>query len=67
MIMAQDIDYKALQTELDGILDKLQNAEFDIDEAIKSYERGMEIITQLEAYLKQAENKVTKLQTKFDT
>lgn len=65
--MADKTDYRALHTELDTILDKLQAAEFDIDDAIKSYERGMEIVLELERYLKQAENKVTKLQAKFES
>jgi exodeoxyribonuclease VII small subunit len=55
-----------LQTELDEILSKMQHDELDIDEAVKSYERGMEIIKQLESYLSKAENTVTKLQAKFE-
>lgn len=62
----EKVDYKALQAELDQILDKLQNDELDIDGAVGSYERGMEIVKQLEAYLKDAENTVTKLQAKFE-
>lgn len=61
------IDYRALSEELDMILESLQTADLDIDEAIKCYERGMVIVKELEAYLKTAENKVTKLKTRFDT
>lgn len=60
-------DYRALSEELDTILESLQTADLDIDEAIKRYERGMVIVKGLEAYLKNAENKVTKLKTRFDT
>ena len=60
-----DINYQELQQELDTILHKLQHNELDIDAAIKSYERGMEIVKILEKYLKEAENKVIKLQAKF--
>lgn len=58
-------DYAALQRELDEILRGLQHDEVDIDTAVKSYERGMEIVKELEAYLANAENTVTKLQAQF--
>lgn len=67
MSTAKTINFRALQAELDAIMNKLQETDFDIDEAIIAYERGMEIVADLEKYLKQAENKVTKLQAKFDT
>lgn len=58
--MAQT-DYKKLSEELDEVLAKLQSADLDVDEAVAAYERGMAIAKQLETYLKQAENKVTKI------
>jgi exodeoxyribonuclease VII small subunit len=61
------IDYAELQRELDDILERLQRDEVDIDAATKSYERGMEIVKELEMHLAAAENKVTKLQAKFET
>lgn len=54
-------DYKALSAELDEILGKLQSSDLDVDEAVRAYTRGMEISKQLETYLKEAENKVTKI------
>lgn len=57
----KNIDYKQLSSELDSVLDKLQAGDVDVDEAVKLYERGMEITEQLESYLKQAENTVTKI------
>lgn len=60
------IDYKALQQELDTILSKLQHSELDIDEAVKAYERGMELVKELEMYLSKAENTVTKLKARFE-
>lgn len=59
-------DYQALSTELDGILDKLQSSELDVDEAVKAYERGMDIAKELEAYLKDAQNKVTKVRADWE-
>jgi exodeoxyribonuclease VII small subunit len=60
------IDYKRLSSELDEVLGKLQSADLDVDEAVKAYERGMEIAKELEAYLKEAENKVTKIKADWE-
>ena len=59
--MSKEIDYKTLSAELDEILIKLQSTDLDVDEAVKAYERGMAIAKELEAYLKQAENKIKKI------
>jgi exodeoxyribonuclease VII small subunit len=59
-------DYAALQRELDEILSRLQSDDVDIDVAVGAYERGMEIVKELEVYLAVAENKVTKLQARFE-
>lgn len=60
MIMA-DIDYKALQTELDEILESFNDNNLDIDIAMQLYERAAIIIGQMEQYLTLAENKITKI------
>ncbi len=64
--MTKAINYQELSKELDTILAQLQTDDFDIDEALKLYERGIAISKQLEAYLKDAENTVTKLKASFD-
>jgi exodeoxyribonuclease VII small subunit len=64
--MKDAINYQELSTELDTILAQLQTDDFDIDEALKLYERGIAITKQLESYLKNAENTVTKLKASFD-
>ncbi len=56
-------NYAGLSQELNEILTKLQSSDLDIDEAIKLYERGLNIANQLEKYLKTAENKITKLKS----
>ncbi len=61
------IDYKKLSAELDEILASMQSSGVDVDEALKQYERGMEITKQLEDYLKTAENKVTKIKASFES
>jgi exodeoxyribonuclease VII small subunit len=57
----ESIDYQALRAELDEILDQLQNDEVDIEVAISKYERGQVIVKQLQQFLNEAENKITKL------
>jgi exodeoxyribonuclease VII small subunit len=57
--------YADLQQELDSVLSALQQDDIDVDEALKAYERGMQVIKQLEAVLKNAENKVIKIKKDF--
>lgn len=66
MARKKTINYQEMAAELDAILEALQTSEMDIDEAVKSYEHGMQLVKELEAYLLQAENKITKVKAKFD-
>jgi len=59
-------DYHALTEELHALTAKLESGDLDIDEAVTSYERGLEIVAQLETRLARAENKVTELRAKLD-
>jgi len=61
MAKAKDKRYQVLNAELDKVLAQLQSGELDIDEATKAYERGMELVEELEKYLQTAENKIRKL------
>ena len=65
--MKTDKSFTELKAELDEVLESLQAEDADIDQALKSYERGMELAGLLEAQLKSAENKVIKLKKKFDS
>ena len=55
-----------LKSELDELLDSMQQNDIGVDEALKTYERGMELVKQLEATLNEAENKITKIKAKFE-
>lgn len=57
--------YQDLETELQGILDWFEGDGFDVDEAVKKYHRGLELVQELENHLKQAENSVRELKAKF--
>lgn len=61
-----DTDYKTLNAELEDILLELQREDLDIDTALSQYARGLEIVQQLETYLKTAANQVTELKAQFD-
>jgi exodeoxyribonuclease VII small subunit len=57
--------YQELEVELRQILEWFEGESFDVDEAVKKYERGLELIRELEAYLGRAENTVRELKAKF--
>lgn len=61
------INYQVLNVELETILADLQSGELDIDEAVKKYQRGNEIIQDLQKYLKEADNKVKKAKADFSS
>jgi exodeoxyribonuclease VII small subunit len=65
MSAKQAASYRELNMELESILQQLQREDLDIDEALKAYERGLQLIKQLEGYLKTAQNKVVELQSNF--
>jgi exodeoxyribonuclease VII small subunit len=50
--------YKAMMEELQMLLADMQTEDIDVDAAIVKYERGQELIAQLEKYLETAENKI---------
>ena len=56
--------YETLKTELDTILSELQREDLDVYTALKHYQRGLELVRQLEKYLAKAENQVTELKAK---
>lgn len=65
MPKSKAVSYEELKTELDAALSELQGSDLDVDEALKQYEQGLELVKQLEAYLEQAENKVKVLKATF--
>jgi exodeoxyribonuclease VII small subunit len=60
-----DKSYQELKSELDDVMLALQDEDIGVDEALGYYQRGLELLQAIEAYLKTAENKVTELKTKF--
>jgi len=54
-------DYADLSLELNTILDKLQQPDVQVDEAVKLYEQGLKVLAQLEGHLQTAEHTLKKL------
>lgn len=61
-----EISYQALQQELDQIMLELQREDLDIDKVLQHYQRGLEVVQELEKYLQTAENKVREIKARFD-
>lgn len=55
--------YRELHAELQALLDDLQTADVDVDEAITTYEKAEALIKQLEERLKTAELTIKKLKS----
>ncbi len=60
-------NYQTLKDELDTIMAELQRPDLDVDQTLEHYRRGLELVAQLQTYLKTAENTVRKLQTASST
>lgn len=58
-------NYESLKAELDEVLIALQQEDLDVDKALEHYQRGLELVQDLEIYLATAENKVKELKAKF--
>ncbi len=52
--------------ELEKINDWFQSEDIDLDEALKKYERGMELVKQCRQRLKEAENKFEQVKEKYN-
>lgn len=58
--------FAELYAELEEIVAWFEGEVADVDESLKKFERGAEIAQQLQAQLKQTENKVSKIKGKFE-
>jgi len=57
---------KAYQ-ELEEINEWFQGEDIDLDEALKKYERGIELVKKCQERLKEAENKFEDIKKKYDS
>jgi exodeoxyribonuclease VII small subunit len=56
--------YKEMSAELANVLAWFDEADIDLDEAVKKYEQASLLLDEMENYLKTAENKIKKIKTK---
>jgi exodeoxyribonuclease VII small subunit len=63
--MSKQKSYKELKAELDKVVSQMQQEDVDIDLVIELYKKGQALIKELENYLKNAENTVKAIKTKF--
>lgn len=56
-------DYRKMSAELAKIIEWFESDQVNLDEAVIKYEQALKLITEIEAYLKTAENKVKKIST----
>ncbi len=59
------INYRQLNEELSEIILWFESGEADVDEALAKYEKAQKIISEIEDYLKSAENQLRKLNVKL--
>ncbi len=62
--MSQEITFEQAMTQLDEIVRKLESGQIPLEEAVKTYEKGMELKKICEEKLKNAEMKIEKLTIK---
>ncbi|OGL35394.1 exodeoxyribonuclease VII small subunit [Candidatus Saccharibacteria bacterium RIFCSPHIGHO2_12_FULL_47_17] len=58
-------DYQQLADELEEIILWFESGQVTLDEAIKKYEQASQLIAEMEEYLKNAENKIKKINATF--
>ncbi len=52
--------YKELKHQLDEVLEKMQDPETELDEALELHAKGKKLVALLESYLEEVEQKVVK-------
>ncbi len=58
-------NYQQLADELAAIMDWFESDKVNLDQAVIKYQQAMELLIEMEAYLKTAENKIRKIATRF--
>jgi exodeoxyribonuclease VII small subunit len=61
-----DKNYQQLNEELTKLIDWFEDENVNLDEVADKYEQAVKLISQMEDYLKNTENKIKKISAKFD-
>jgi exodeoxyribonuclease VII small subunit len=59
--------YQQMADELAGLIEWFESSSVNLDEAVSKYEQAMQLVKQMENYLKSTENKIKKITLKFDS
>ncbi|MFH7586979.1 exodeoxyribonuclease VII small subunit [Oceanimonas smirnovii] len=63
----ENMDFESALTELEGLVDQLEQGELSLDQALKSFERGVQLVRAGQHRLSQAEQQVKILMKDGDT
>ena len=56
-----EIPYEQLIEQLEGIVDQIEAGELGLEESIKGYEQGVELVKRARSILDRAEQRITEL------
>lgn len=56
-----EIPYEQLIEQLEGIVDRIEGGELGLEDSIKGYEQGIELVKRARAILDRAEQRITEL------
>ena len=59
--------YQEMADELNQLVSWFESDQVNLDEAVAKYEQALELLDQMETYLRSAQNKVKKIAVKFDS
>lgn len=59
------LTFGAAMEELEKLTTKLESSEVDLEEGLKQYQRGLELVAYLKGRLAETENKVQEINRKF--
>jgi exodeoxyribonuclease VII small subunit len=59
-------NYEQMADELAKLVDWFESSQVNLDESVVKYQQAMELLEQMENYLKTAQNKVKKIAVKFE-
>jgi exodeoxyribonuclease VII small subunit len=57
--------YKQMSDDLNVLIEWFESEEVNLEQAIEKYEQAMQLIDEMEDYLKTAQNKLKKITSKF--
>jgi exodeoxyribonuclease VII small subunit len=57
----QEVPYEQLVEQLEGIVDQIEGGELGLEDSIKGYEQGIELVKRARTILDRAEQRITEL------